>query len=122
MMDIHVNVVPNSDEDKIIKYDEGGLDIQIKSAFVSGQTNENIATIIAKALNHPEGDVKVVSGFDGTDKKVYIRNLGKVEIIRRLELGAFESSVKERETAKGGRDKSKKRSVKNKKKKRIRGD
>lgn len=120
-MDIHVNVIPNSEKNKLIKYDKGGLDIQITSAFVGGKTNENIAVMIAKALNHPEGDVKVVSGFEGTDKKVYVRNLDKTEIKRRLDLGAFESSVKEWEVAKGGKDKSKRRSVKSKKKKRVQG-
>ena len=121
-MDVHVNVIPGSDEDKIIKYDKGGLDIQVKNPDLGGKTNETVAFLIARALNHPEGDVKVVSGFEGSDKKVYIRNLGKIEIIRRLDLGAFESSVKEWETAKGGRDKSKKRSIRSKKKKRVHGD
>jgi len=121
-MQLQVNVIPKSPEYKVVKFDRGGLDVQVIQANPGGITNDRLVTFLSIVLEYPEGDIKVISGQEGADKKVYIRGLSEGDLVSRLGIATQRSVSMPWEEEGVGKDKSKKRSVRSKKRKRTKSD
>lgn len=81
---IPVWVMPLSQKNEIIGFQEGYLRLRIAAPAEKGKANEELVTFLAHSLGIAKGDVAILSGSASRRKLVGIAGLDREEVVRRL--------------------------------------
>jgi uncharacterized protein (TIGR00251 family) len=79
-----VKVVPGSSRDDIAGWLGGELKIRVRQAPEAGKANDAVRRLLAKALQLPLSDIRIVSGSASPRKTIEISGLDEKELRSRL--------------------------------------
>lgn len=71
-MKISVKVKPNSKEQSVIKNEDGGLLVRLKSPPVEGKANQELINILAEEFKVKKSQIKIKSGSSSRKKIIEI--------------------------------------------------
>ena len=71
-MKIRVKVKPNSKEQKIEEYTDGGFTVRLKSPPIDGKANQELIALLAKRYKVAKSQVQIKSGLSSKNKLVTI--------------------------------------------------
>lgn len=71
-MDIHINVISNSKQTKIIEEKDDFLKIKLKSPAHKGKANAELIKLLAKKYKVSKSQVEIVKGLTSKQKLVRI--------------------------------------------------
>ncbi|KPK29557.1 MAG: hypothetical protein AMJ66_10240 [Betaproteobacteria bacterium SG8_40] len=83
-MKLAVKVVPGSSRDDIAGWLGGELKIRVRQAPEAGKANDAVRRLLAKALQLPLSDIRIVSGSASPRKTIEISGLDEKELRSRL--------------------------------------
>ena len=81
---IDVRVVPRGGRSTIAGVRDGALLVRLASAPVEGAANEDLITTLAKALDRPRRDLRIVTGERSRTKRVLVAGTTAALILARL--------------------------------------
>ena len=83
-MDLEIRVIPRAGRAGFGGLRDGALVVRLTAAPVDGAANEELITLLAKALRIPKRDVTIVSGERARSKRVRIAGVDRDEAVARL--------------------------------------
>ncbi len=81
---LKVYLKPRAKKDEILGLHDEALKISLKAPPVDGKANEALLKFLARRLDLPRRNLKIVSGFTARRKSIYIVGLTADEIRKRL--------------------------------------
>jgi hypothetical protein len=87
---LSLRVKPRASRSALVGVVEGALAVAVAAPPVDGAANDEVCTLVARALGVPRRAVSVVAGATGRTKVVAIDGLGRTDALARLE--AFDPS------------------------------
>ena len=85
---LRVKVVPGASSSGIAGWLGDALKVRVSAPPEKGRANAAVEALLCKALDLPDGAVRIVSGKGSQQKVVEISGLSRSEILQRLSTGA----------------------------------
>jgi uncharacterized protein (TIGR00251 family) len=83
-MDLDIRVIPRAGRSEVAGLRDGALLIRLAAAPVDGAANDELISLLAKALKIPKRDITVVSGERSRSKRIRIAGLDREQALAAL--------------------------------------
>lgn len=82
---IAVHVQPNANQNEVVGFKGGVLQVRIAAPPVKGKANQELIKFLSSVLGVSKSNLTIEKGVTGKKKTVAIRGLGQEEVARLLE-------------------------------------
>lgn len=84
MPDLELAVIPRASADRVGPYADGVLRVRVTRPPSDGEANRAVLRLVARALDVPNGAVRLVAGERGRRKRVRIDGISDAMLLARL--------------------------------------
>lgn len=82
---ITVHVQPNANQNKVVGFGDGVLQVRIAAPPIKGKANQELVKFLSTLLGVSKSSLTIEKGVTGKKKTVAVRGLGQDRVLRLLE-------------------------------------
>jgi uncharacterized protein (TIGR00251 family) len=82
---ITVHVQPNANQNKVVGFRDGVLQVRIAAPPIKGKANQELVKFLSTLLGVSKSSLSIEKGVTGKKKTVAVRGLGQDRVLRLLE-------------------------------------
>lgn len=82
MINILVKVIPNAHKNSLEGYQEGVLKVRVHAPPDKGKANDELIAFLAKSLNLPKSNLKIISGHSSRLKRIEIQGIDQDDFVK----------------------------------------